>query len=471
MGHARPSIENLEPQSEIENHMKYYVYALIDPTNDNKPFYIGMGPRDRLQAHFAAARKTDVDAADAVVVGADTESILDEAQKVKNAGEPENEKLEKINELIKQKGLSHPDIARVIARELDECSALTIESFLINCVFDDLTNNCQGHHPEMFRKKNQWTSSDKNFIHPCSDEVITRLGQFYVYVLRDPRSGDIFYIGKGKNDRLNDHLRKAQGNYVSTGNDDDHEIDCPELISRIKDIINGEYTFSDVGYIIARVNEERIAFELEALLIKFVYGSDGLKNLVRGHKSGLFRSKGDWEPRLGMDIPSICNPGKCGNQLVNLDMAIGDGLDRKLRQVVDGLNLNGWGEVNIADSGELAIETLVGDKNGDAGVNLKIMIRSQRLQCELRPRSKEQESWIVKHFEKFNSEKDKPNSLLRNDKVFYPRCFQGQRNATTDPIIARKRCQILLEIANADSYESLSKDAKTVLDGQRGTSG
>ncbi len=35
--------------------MRYYVYALIDPTNDNTPFYIGKGTNDRIKQHFVEA--------------------------------------------------------------------------------------------------------------------------------------------------------------------------------------------------------------------------------------------------------------------------------------------------------------------------------------------------------------------------------------------------------------------------------
>ena len=36
--------------------MIYYVYALIDPTNDNKPFYIGKGNNGRVKSHFKEAK-------------------------------------------------------------------------------------------------------------------------------------------------------------------------------------------------------------------------------------------------------------------------------------------------------------------------------------------------------------------------------------------------------------------------------
>ena len=33
------------------NKLKYYVYCLIDPTNENKPFYVGKGKNKRDLQH------------------------------------------------------------------------------------------------------------------------------------------------------------------------------------------------------------------------------------------------------------------------------------------------------------------------------------------------------------------------------------------------------------------------------------
>jgi len=31
--------------------------------------------------------------------------------------------------------------------------------------------------------------------------------KYYVYILIDPRNGEIFYVGKGKGNRINDHIK------------------------------------------------------------------------------------------------------------------------------------------------------------------------------------------------------------------------------------------------------------------------
>jgi uncharacterized protein len=49
-----------------------------------------------------------------------------------------------------------------------------------------------------------------------SKAVCERIGS-YVYILKDPRNGNIFYVGKGKRNRVFQHLNCALVN--STDND------------------------------------------------------------------------------------------------------------------------------------------------------------------------------------------------------------------------------------------------------------
>lgn len=117
-------IENLEADK------NYYVYALVDPTNDFVPFYIGKGINKRVFNHF---------------------SINDEVEML-----TENvAKLKKISEL-RTLGYEKKDISRVMAKNLTEDEAFLLESFLIKTVygFDKLTNKVHGKYQNRFRQHN-----------------------------------------------------------------------------------------------------------------------------------------------------------------------------------------------------------------------------------------------------------------------------------------------------------------------------
>lgn len=431
----------------------YYVYALIDPTNQNIPFYVGKGTRDRLQAHFVEAQRNLL-RADDVVVGADTESIL-HAARDRPEGETEaahNAKVAKINQLANLNfGPRH--IARVVARNLDESSAYAVEACLIRRVFGNLANIQGGHHAERFRQPDQWAELG-DFVHPCNEEVLHRLGRFYVYVLRDPRNGEVFYVGKGQGDRLGDHLRCARG--ADLGD----ERDPAERLLRINDILQAGYDYSTIGHIVARVESDIVALNIEALLIKFVYGLINLENLVRGHHSGLFRAKDDWELREGLDRPRIMTPGKKGNRLPDLDSAIADGMDIPLQEVIAGLSSEclRFGNFNWVGAGELAADAPVGNINGEVGTTLKVFIRSTRLQAELRPKTNEQKCWMIAHFDALER-----RHVLRRDGVFIPRCYRGRWNMTRDPKVLVARIKRILEVVNARSIHALTVESANLL--------
>lgn len=98
----------------------------------------------------------------------------------------------------------------------------------------------------------------------------------YVYALRDPRDGKVFYVGKGIGDRINAHAREAS---------DDLETHNAKL-NKIRDI---EATGSDVDLVFLRsgIQDASDAFMVEQSVID-AFAADGhqLTNLVRGHHSG-----------------------------------------------------------------------------------------------------------------------------------------------------------------------------------------
>jgi hypothetical protein len=104
--------------------------------------------------------------------------------------------------------------------------------------------------------------------------VAEKLG-YYVYALKDPRDGEVFYIGKGKNDRVFSHMAAA----AKTGHRWDG-IPNPKL-ERIYEI---QDRGNEVAVEIMRHGlTEREALEVEAALIDFYGLNDLLGNLVNGH--------------------------------------------------------------------------------------------------------------------------------------------------------------------------------------------
>lgn len=118
-----------------------------------------------------------------------------------------------------------------------------------------------------------------------SEKSLLSLGDYYVYGLIDPRSKQIFYIGKGTKNRVFEHERESLGSPES-------EKLKLKTISEIKD------AGLEVEKIIINSNlTEEEAFAAEASLINaFNYVSDaGLTNIVAGHHSAEALSVDEYE--------------------------------------------------------------------------------------------------------------------------------------------------------------------------------
>ena len=104
-------------------------------------------------------------------------------------------------------------------------------------------------------------------------EVSDQLG-WYVYRLIDPRNGETFYVGKGRGNRVFDHVRDV------VVLDDEDALDLKR--QRIREI---HASGLEVGHVIHRhgIDSENVAFQIEAALID---AYPGLTNVVTGHRSG-----------------------------------------------------------------------------------------------------------------------------------------------------------------------------------------
>ncbi|MPN38402.1 hypothetical protein SDC9_185926 [bioreactor metagenome] len=109
-----------------------------------------------------------------------------------------------------------------------------------------------------------------------SPEVQERIG-YYVYRLIDPRNGQTFYIGKGKGNRVFQHIIGAL-----KLTDEEKETNS----EKIKTIHQIHSMGLEVIHIIHRHGmDEKTALEVEAALID---ATPGLTNIQGGHDSGDF---------------------------------------------------------------------------------------------------------------------------------------------------------------------------------------
>ena len=106
-----------------------------------------------------------------------------------------------------------------------------------------------------------------------SSIVAERLG-YYVYFLEDPRTEEVFYIGKGTGNRIFQHLDCAIGSRERNAK-----------LDRVREIHRSGHEVRH--YIVRHGLTESTAFEVEAALIDFV-GLGNLSNRQGGHLSADF---------------------------------------------------------------------------------------------------------------------------------------------------------------------------------------
>ncbi len=96
----------------------------------------------------------------------------------------------------------------------------------------------------------------------------------YVYCLVDPRDSKIFYVGKGKGDRVFDHANDALQSPVES-----------DKLNKIREIIN---TGNQVKYYILRHSlTDEVAIEIESVLIDFLtYPAFNLERVLTTIQSG-----------------------------------------------------------------------------------------------------------------------------------------------------------------------------------------
>lgn len=118
-----------------------------------------------------------------------------------------------------------------------------------------------------------------NKINEFSQDTIEKIG-YYVYRLIDPRNGQTFYVGKGKGNRVFQHVLCAIDYYDGV---DKKEIDKDNDPNKFRIIQEIRESNLEVIHVIQRWNlTEGEAFQVESALID---AFPGLANIQSGHGS------------------------------------------------------------------------------------------------------------------------------------------------------------------------------------------
>ncbi len=108
------------------------------------------------------------------------------------------------------------------------------------------------------------------FLQEFPASVVEKIG-YYVYLLSDPITAEVFYVGKGIGNRIFAHLNAAL-----------LSADAGDKLEKIRSILAKGLAVKH--RIIRHGLSEKEAFEVEAAIIDFI-GLEGLTNLVLGHNS------------------------------------------------------------------------------------------------------------------------------------------------------------------------------------------
>ena len=111
--------------------------------------------------------------------------------------------------------------------------------------------------------------------------------KFYVYRLIDPRNGETFYVGKGKGDRLFQHVNARRASDLTEDEGAGSEVDAApddEESLKVKRLNDIRRAGLEVIHIIHRhgIEDAKTAYEIEAALID---AFAGLSNIATGHYS------------------------------------------------------------------------------------------------------------------------------------------------------------------------------------------
>ena len=359
---------------------------------------------------------------------------------------------------------------RVIATGLSIELSQTMESFCIHHVYgkERLLNIASGTSKERFRPHGMWDA-----VKWDGSEESSQKKPYYTYVLRNPDTNEVLYTGKGKSERCFAHFQDL---------DTISEEERNKKQAALQELLDKGFAQDQIVRLIAVGLNEEEALAIESFCIKYVYGPN--TNAVMGHHPNRFRAKGDWDLRIGFDIPFLaCAKGSEARQR-ELDEWLGQGYLAKLEDVVTPYPNLRFSELFNHGAGAPAISATVYGAGGGSRDGGGVVVcedegdREERgtvyvfsfspitfkISVEIRWNGKKQEKWFRKKFRTANPdlwaghEVDPDHDLKylnrREDGTFLPDSWKGK--PTTDLATARKRLGWMISLLQTNSLAELS---------------
>lgn len=370
----------------------YFVYILLDPTEEKKPFFVGV-----LTQISEDIRGIEID-----------DRILSDIRKQLSQGVEHFDDRQKglYKQYFESTAEAHvidaiSQLFLVVARNLAFEYAELLRDLILHSSYPTKTfGSMRASKPECLR------SYDKVFgeAHEVPgldfpadpngqlrNTYSGKCGGYYVYALIDPNKNEIFYVGKGKGKRVWNHFRDAQ-----SFSEEEMKKKKGEKLERLKALLDRGDTPSNIVKILARVPNNEAAYLTETFCMKFIVGSRDLENSTSGKYADKIRAKDDLKRRYGFD--RICKREQNGRfpRQVEEDLFKGAGLEEYLSEFceafVKNLTDKSYGPIprfssaKIAGAGELVrdaeFETTFGK------VLLRLQMRSpwtSSIHCLIQP--------------------------------------------------------------------------------------
>ena len=295
-------------------------------------------------------------------------------------------------------------------------------------------------------------------------------GKYFVYALLDPADGKVFYVGKGRGNRIANHFNQARN--LARASD---QARRKNKLERLKAILDRGHRPIDATTILARVDDEDEAYLLETFYLKFLFGPWSLENSTGGRDSDLFRAHGDLQHRHGFEIPT----GRKGTdgRRIKEDLFKGAGFDTLLERASQALNRRitaaGHPPVNfsrpgITGAGELSVNAPLATPSGQ--IKLMLHIRSAqtgRLNCSTHPHGRRGTdiSRIIWQELCRIHQLGTPQAIgYRRDNHFNPRVWQGENLAPDiETLVDRAFLLYRLLMTPLDQQDDLREEARARL--------